>query len=99
MLYIVSGGIFHTDSTIKGEGKVTIPDSCYKIVVILERGHGLKDVTANTEIISVVMPNIDGIRSDEWEKCKTTVDKIEFSAGYNFLTSVAKEIQIIVEKK
>jgi endonuclease G len=96
-LYIIAGGIFHSQNSING--LVAIPDSCFKIVVVLESGKGLKDITTSTEVIAVVMPNIDGIRSESWEKYKTTVRRIENSTGYNFLSSVPMDIQNEIETK
>ena len=94
-LYIIAGGIYRTQNTING--REAIPDSCFKIVVVLNKGQGLKDITSSTEIIAVVMPNIQGIRMDEWEKYRTTVRRIEGSTGYNFLSYVSKKIQDDIE--
>ncbi len=98
-LYIVAGGIFHSDSTLMGKGIVPVPDSCFKIIVVLSKGQGVKNVSTTTEVIAVVMPNIDGIMKDDWEKYKTTVRRIENSTGYDFLTSISKEIQNVIENK
>lgn len=94
-LYIIAGGIFHSNSKINDI--ITIPDSCFKIIVVLSKGQGLKDVNENTQIIAVVMPNIDGISKDEWEIYKTSIDRIENSTGYDFLNCVPKTIQNIIE--
>ncbi len=96
-LYIIAGGIFHKDNYING--KVAIPDSTYKIIVVLDRGQGASDVTTSTEVIAVVMPNTDGIRSDDWQKYITTVDRIENSTGYDFLNRVPVDIQKVIESK
>ncbi len=96
-LYIVAGGIYHTKSKIKD--LVTIPDSCFKIIVVLNRSQGLKNIDDNTEVIAVVMPNIQGVRSDDWQKYSTTVDRIEFSTGYDFLNCLPKKIQAVIESK
>lgn len=96
-LFIIAGGIFHSQNSING--LVAIPDSCFKIVVVLERGKGLKDISTSTEVIAVVMPNIDGVRSESWEKYKTTVRRVENSTGYNFLSSVPIDIQNVIETK
>jgi endonuclease G len=96
-LFIYAGGIFHTNTTI-GKG-VAVPDSCFKIIVILERGQGLKDVTVNTPVIAVVMPNISGVRSDTWDMYKTTEKRIEASTGYNFLSAVPETIQNVIDKR
>ncbi len=98
-LYVVAGGIFHSDSTLKGEGVVLVPDSCFKIIVILNIGQGLKNISTSIEVISVVMPNIDGISKDDWEKYKTTIRRIEHSTGYDFLNSVPKSVQAVIENR
>jgi endonuclease G, mitochondrial len=96
-LFIYAGGIFRSNKKI-GNG-VAVPDSCFKIVVILEKGEGLKDVDINTEVIAVVMPNTNGVRDDQWEDYQTTVRRIEYSTGYDFLNCVPKEIQDVIENK
>ena len=96
-LFIYAGGIFHTNTTI-GKG-VAVPDSCFKIVVVLERGQGLKDIDSNTQVIAVAMPNQNGIKSPNWQQYKTTVKRIEQSTGYFFLTNVPKEIQDFIDNK
>lgn len=96
-LFIYAGGIFHTDNKING--KIAIPDSCFKIVVVLNRNQGLYDVTDSTLVIAVVMPNQSGVRSDSWQKYITTVDRIEESTGYDFLNSLPKRIQKIIETR
>ncbi|MGA2298049.1 MAG: DNA/RNA non-specific endonuclease [FCB group bacterium] len=94
-LFIYAGGIFHSNTTI-GNG-VAVPDSCFKIVVILERGQGLKDVTVNTPVIAVIIPNISGVRSYTWDIYKTTEKRIEASTGYNFLSAIPFNIQNVIE--
>lgn len=94
-LFIYAGGIFHTNNTI-GAG-VAVPDSCFKIIVILDRGQKLKDVNVNTQVIAVVMPNIDGVMNDTWDKYNTTIRRIENSTGYDFLNNISKSVQDIIE--
>lgn len=96
-LYIIAGGIFH--STRKVNKKITIPDSCFKIIVILDKGKKSNSVNTKTQIISVTMPNIDGIRNVDWHTYITTVDRIEFSTGYNFLNKIPEPLQSKLEKK
>ena len=98
-LYVIAGGIFHSDSTLKSEGLVSVPDSCFKIIVILDIKQGYEDISTITEVIAVVIPNTDGIRSEDWELYKTSVDRIEESTGYDFLNAVPVEIQEIIESK
>ncbi|TAL68898.1 MAG: DNA/RNA non-specific endonuclease [Bacteroidetes bacterium] len=96
-LYVVAGGIYH--STKKMKNKITIPDSCFKIIVILDKGKKLKAVNSKTQIIAVAMPNINGIRNADWHTYISTVDKIEFSTGYNFLNKIPEPLQSKLEKK
>ena len=94
-LFIIAGGIYHRDSTI-GNG-VAVPDSCFKIIVILDKGLGLSNVTSATSVIAVKMPNITGIRSADWNDYKTSIDAIESSTGYNFLNYVPDNVQRVIE--
>lgn len=96
-LFIYSGGVYHSGARIND--LVAIPDSCFKIVVVLDSGKALKDVNASTTIYAVMMPNIAGIRSVKWPVYATTVDEIERSTGYDFLNEVPKQIQAIIESK
>lgn len=97
-LFIIAGGIYHSGYTMIGNN-VAVPDSCFKIVVILNKGEGLSDVKKSTKIIAVVMPNEDGIRKENWENYTTTVRRIEWSTGYNFLSDVPQDIQDVIESK
>ena len=96
-LFVCAGGIYKSGTRINQ--LVSIPDSCFKIVVVLEPGQKLADVNSNTRIEAVIMPNIDGIRSDKWTKYKRTVDDIERATGYNFLNYVRNDIQTIIESR
>lgn len=76
-LYVYAGGVFHTDSTLKSEGKVAVPDSCYKVVFICGSGS-----IVPYDTIAVMMPNITGIRKDNWVTYETSLERIEMSTGY-----------------
>lgn len=97
-LFVIAGGIFRKDFPIIGHG-VAVPDSCFKIVVVLEQGQGLKDITTRTQVIAVKMPNITGIMHNNWQMYQTTVDAIELSTGYNFLSNVPNDIQQAIESR
>ncbi len=98
-LFIYSGGIFHNDSTLKGEGKVAVPDSCFKIIMILNEGETPEDATKKTGIIAVVMPNIQEIRKNSWDHYVTTVRHIEQSTGYDFFRNLDNDIEEKLETK
>lgn len=98
-LFIVAGPVFvgEVHATI-GHG-IAVPDSCFKIVVVLNKGQTLKNVTTTTQVIAVVMPNSNGVRKDDWTKYRSNVDHIEAMTGYNFLNYVSPEIQTVIEAK
>lgn len=96
-LFVIAGGIYTSNSKINN--LVAIPDSCFKIVVVLEAGQRLSSITKTTRIEAVIMPNIQGIRADNWQKYKRTVDEIEAATGYDFLNYVRKDIQAVIESK
>lgn len=96
-LFVIAGGIYTSNSTINK--LVAIPDSCFKIVVVLESGQRLSSITKTTRIEAVIMPNIQGIRADNWQKYKRTIDEIEAATGYDFLNYVRKDIQAVIESK
>ena len=98
-LFVVAGGIFHSNKTLNDAGKVTIPDSCFKIIVVLDKGQSLANVTSSTKVIAVVMPNIAGIRTDAYDKYLTTVDRIEASTGYDFLNEISDSVEESIESK
>lgn len=94
-LFVIAGGIFHSQNKIKDV--IAVPDSFFKIIVMLNRDESLESINETTKIIAVVMPNKNGIRNDTWDNYLTTVRRIEISTGYNFLTNVSKQIQDVIE--
>ena len=96
-LFVIAGGIFHSKQKINNV--VTVPDSCFKIAIVLEKGQTLKDITEQTPIIAVVMSNIAGVRRDSWEIYKTTISRIESSTGYSFLNRINKNIRNVLKSK
>lgn len=91
-LYVTAGGIFGARPEKIGHG-IEVPDACFKIVVVLERGQGLADVSPATRIIAVIMPNTTGILDQAWGQYRTSVSEIERRTGYGFLTLVPEAIR------
>jgi endonuclease G len=45
------------------------------------------------------MPNINGIRNDDWRKYRVSVKELEQRTGLKFLTAVPEEIRkVLIEK-
>ena len=97
-VYVIAGGAGNK-GTIKNEGKIVIPEFMWKVALILPRDHGLADVHSyrDVEVVAVIMPNVPGIRNDNWENYKTTVDAVEALSGYDLLALLPDPIEIAVE--
>ena len=105
-LYIISGaagtggiGEVGHKTRIAG-GKIAVPASTWKIVLVLERpGLGLSGVTNSTRVIAVVIPNKQGIKEENWRVFSKSVREIESLTGYNFLSNVSESTQDVLEAK
>jgi DNA/RNA endonuclease G (NUC1) len=103
-VYIVSGplGVGGTGSngfaTTVANGHVTVPAYTWKVVLVLPSGSDdLTRVTAATRTIAIKMPNVQGIRNDDWHNYLTTVDNIESLTGYDFFANVPDQIENAIE--
>lgn len=96
-LYVVAGPFGSQGEPLKG--KVTVPKSTWKIVVVLDKpGSGLKGITASTRVIAVNIPNEQQLDND-WRTYKVSVDELEKLTGYNFISNISSNIQAIIESK
>jgi endonuclease G len=100
-LYIIAGGRGKQEPI--AQGKVTVPDDCWKVIVVLPEGEDdLRRIDKDTRVIAVDMPNKEGIINDPWDKYLTTVRAIEEKAGtpshsLNLLSNLNEEIQAVLE--
>jgi DNA/RNA endonuclease G, NUC1 len=100
--YVIAGGIFSGGvglGSIKNEGKIQIPDSTWKIVVMMPANTGLANVTSaqDVNVFAVNMPNVVSPLNADWSTYKTTVSKLQKSTGYDFLSALPAAIQCQVE--
>ena len=97
-VYIITGPAGNK-GTVKNEGKIVIPESTWKIAVIMDRDKGLADIRdyRDLEVMAVNMPNIPGIRNVDWHTYLTTVDALEALTGYDFLALLPDKVENIVE--
>ncbi len=105
-LYIVSGpaGMGGTGSNggvtnTVANGHVTVPASTWKCALVLAKASGddLARVTASTRTICVIMPNIQGIRNDDWHIYLKSVDQVEALTGFDLFSNVPPAIQNAIE--
>jgi DNA/RNA endonuclease G (NUC1)/fibronectin type 3 domain-containing protein len=104
-LYIVSGpagqggtGSNGFANTIAG-GNVVVPSSTWKCALVLPKasGNDVARVTASTRTICVIMPNIQGIRNDDWHIYLKSVDQVETLSGYDLFANVPDAIENAIE--
>jgi DNA/RNA endonuclease G (NUC1) len=86
----VIAGVAGNKGTLKNLGHVVIPESTWKVAVIMPHGKGLGDVVTAQDltVIAVNMPNQAGIRNVDWHTYFTSVDAIEALTGYDLLAEL-----------
>lgn len=98
-LYVVAGGKYSENPQLI-KSKIAIPDSCWKVVLILDSGKTINDIDTSTQIIAVMMPNNSKIKqSKNWYEFLRTAREIEQSTGFNFFSIVPIEIQNVIENR
>ena len=100
-VYIIAGPLFSASAAPRyikqdsGQTKIRIPDSTWKVAFIgpYSLGHAFQrgdirswDDLAGTTVLAVNMPNVAGVLNDPPSKYATTVQAIEASTGYGFLS-------------
>jgi len=106
-LYVMAGptgigGIGANGGSTKtiGGGKITVPESLWKIAVILPVGpDDANRISADTRVIAVLMPNRQDVSGKEWGDYRVSVDKLEEITGYNFLRNVPQAAEKKIEAK
>lgn len=102
-VYVIAGGIFTNGTglgSIQNLGKIWIPDSTWKIAVIVPAGAGIGaggTLPAHSTVLAVNMPNVEGIRGLHWSTWLTSIAKIEASTGYDFLALLSDPTECVVE--
>ncbi|MFT3764687.1 MAG: DNA/RNA non-specific endonuclease [Minicystis sp.] len=86
-MFLTAGPIFGPNPETIGHG-VAVPESFFKIVVVLDGHQGPTDVSPSTRVIAVIMPNVTGILDQPWGQYRTSVAEIERKTGYHFLGRV-----------
>ncbi len=94
-LYITCGHGFASRShkTI-GRARVAVPDFGWKIVVALpERsGDDIARITAQTQVIAVMMPNTAATAGQNWQRYVVSVADIEKATGLRFFDALPQNV-------
>ena len=103
-MYIVAGGHgtggtgSNGFATTVANGNVFVPAQTWKVVLLLPKGDDdINRVNASTRTIAVLMPNIQGIKTNLWTNYITTVDAIESLTGYDFFENVSDSVENAIE--
>jgi endonuclease G len=104
-LYIICGsyGTGGTGSagykTTIDAGRVTVPNRCWKVVVVLPEGSSdASRVTTSTRIIAINTPN-DNSLDTNWGVYRTSVNSIEAATGYDIMSAVSTAVQDVIEAR
>ncbi|MBA4851515.1 DNA/RNA non-specific endonuclease [Emticicia sp. BO119] len=104
-LYIVAGVLGQGGSGSNGgttktlEGKVVVPESLWKVIVILPLGdNDIDRVNSETRVVAIKIPNRQSIKSN-WGEYRLSVDALEDLTGYDFLSNVSNSIQKQLESR
>ena len=97
-VYIIAG-VAGNKGTLKNEGKIVIPESTWKVALVLPRDQGLANVDSYDDVVvyAAIMPNNPGVRNVDWHTYLTTVDAVETLSGYDLLALLPDPVEIAVE--
>ena len=102
-IHIVSGVIGvggsgrNGSATTIDSGRITVPDSFWKVALILPNGsNDINRVTTSTRIIAINMQNDQGI-STNWRNFRTSVNAIESLTGYDLFENINNSVESVIE--
>jgi endonuclease G len=98
VLYIVAGGLFGAHPTLIGHA-LAVPDFSYKIVCAVQRGQSVTELSVNTKVLAVKMPNQHSIAGHAWTEYLVSVDELERESGYDFMPGIPEPLQELLESQ
>ncbi len=82
-----------------GDGKICVPGSIWKVIVVLPNGRGdLRRINSSTRVIAVNTPNDNNVKPD-WRLYRVSVRSIEKATGYDLLSALPKRVQDVLETR
>ena len=85
-----------------GAGHVTVPASCWKVVVVVPESAGGNDLAAigpSTRVITVLMPNDERQVSDEWTPFRTSPAEVERQTSLHFFDRLSPPVAQALRQK
>jgi endonuclease G len=106
-LYIIAGvygkggtGSNGGKTTMLDNGKVVVPESFWKVIVILPIGsNDISRIDAQTRVIAINVPNKESVEGTKWGEYRLNIDDLETLTGYDFLSNVPSAIQKTLESR
>ncbi|GAB4030260.1 DNA/RNA non-specific endonuclease [Spirosoma gilvum] len=87
-------------ATSIANGKITVPATLWKILIVVPAGSdNTFQLTENTRIIAVNIPNDQSAADKPWRAYITSIDALETLTGYDFISNVPTDIQQIIEAR
>ncbi|MEG5083007.1 DNA/RNA non-specific endonuclease, partial [Microcoleus sp. AT8-B4] len=107
-LYNIAGGYDSINDALPPENplnleNINVPEYTWKVIMFVEPGQGIADITVNTPVIAVTMPN--GIANPpdiippRWQDQITTVREVEELTGLDLLSNLPDEIENVIENR
>lgn len=95
-----SGGVgVNGAATTISNGRITVPDSFWKVAIILPNGsNDITRVTTSTRVIAINVPNDQGINTN-WTTFRTSVNAIETLTGYDLLENITDTVENVIEAR
>ncbi|MBE9488220.1 MAG: DNA/RNA non-specific endonuclease [Bacteroidetes bacterium] len=88
--YITVGGVFNKNKSYIGTGKVTIPKSFFKVILVKDGG--------KYRSLGFIMPNSETVK-ENYMKYAVSVNEVEKLTGYDFFTHLPNSIEEKCENK
>lgn len=105
-LYIIAGGLGEGGTGKNGlanalaDGKIQVPAFTWKVILVLESGENdLSRINTSTRLITVLMPNRQGVRQKSWGTYRISGDELEMKTQYDFISNVPAAVQATIESK
>ena len=82
-------------------GQIPIASNVWKIIVAVPLGSGstLSRITNATRVITVNIPNIQGIRNNPWQNYLTSVNQLQTNTGFTFFTALNTNLAAVLRAK
>lgn len=99
VVYVVAGGLFDASDPLIMSHEIPVPESSFKVIVVLEPGEGASAVTASTQTIAAIMPNDASVKRRPYADFTTTIRSIEEKSGYDFEPELPRALQDVLEAR